>query len=450
MATSQSFDVVVVGAGSAGAAAARHLARRGYRVALVERRPRSEAGARWVNAVPPWMFDRAAVPQPAGDEVRTHGDRYVLSDWRGEHRVNLPGSPTVAVDMRLLIARLQEEAQGAGAAVFDQVTVDGVRPQGSGRAVRLRRGDGTAVELEGRLIIDASGLGGAVRRRVPELARLCPSPDGHHICSAAQEVRSIVDRAGARAFLDRYGLRSRDAIGFVGVAGGYSTRVVQVDLERGEVDLLTGAVAGEGRPSGARLIEEFVAAQPWIGPRIFGGAGAIPLRRPYSTLGLPGVVLLGDAACLVFPAHGSGVGAGLVAARLLADAVTAAGDPASPAVPRQYAAAIHRDLGALFSAYDAFRRMSQRLEGDDVGALIRAGFVNESTTHSGLLQVMPRFSPRHALRLGRAAVREPRLAAAMAPTLARMFAAYALSRQFPESPALGQFLGRGIDRLLGD
>ena len=58
------FDAVVAGAGSAGTAAALALARTGMKVALLEGRRRSKGGARWINGVPPWFFDRLGVARP--------------------------------------------------------------------------------------------------------------------------------------------------------------------------------------------------------------------------------------------------------------------------------------------------------------------------------------------------------------------------------------------------
>ena len=88
-----------------------------------------------------------------------------------------------------------------------------------------------------------------------------------------------------------------------------------------------------------------------IGPRVFGGSGAIPLRRTHDRLAGDRVALLGDAACQVFPAHGSGVAAGLLAARLLADTL-AAGGPIG-----DYAVAWQRRHGGVSAFFDDFRRM---------------------------------------------------------------------------------------------
>ena len=58
------IDAVVVGGGTAGAAAALFLARAGRSVVLVDKRAVGETGARWVNSVPRWCFEEAGVRLP--------------------------------------------------------------------------------------------------------------------------------------------------------------------------------------------------------------------------------------------------------------------------------------------------------------------------------------------------------------------------------------------------
>ncbi len=63
-----SFDVAVLGAGTAGAATALQCAKRGLRVLLIDKRDRDACGARWVNGVNVQQFADADVALPRGDE----------------------------------------------------------------------------------------------------------------------------------------------------------------------------------------------------------------------------------------------------------------------------------------------------------------------------------------------------------------------------------------------
>ena len=119
--TRKDFDAVVVGAGTAGAAAALNLSRIGLQVALLERRPLEEAGARWVNFVPHWMFDRAQISAPAVPENRGMARAFVLTGKYLRSRLTIEPSPVMGVDVRLLVQRLHKLARQKGVQIFDRV-----------------------------------------------------------------------------------------------------------------------------------------------------------------------------------------------------------------------------------------------------------------------------------------------------------------------------------------
>jgi menaquinone-9 beta-reductase len=358
-------DVAIVGLGTAGAAAAALCAEHGLRVVALEQRPLAEAGARWVNAVPRWMFLEAGIEEPRGAELCASGHSFhLLAGW-GPKRVVVRGHGLLEVDMRLLVERLQRRALEAGAELLGETPVLGF----DGSKLETRGGP-----IEARAFVDASGLTGARLLETPPVDRA-------DLCAAAQEVREIADEAAAREFFERHAAAPGETLCFSAVAGGFS--VVNVRLGDGIVSLLTGSIPGLGHPSGARLLADFVERQSWVGKRIFGGSRAIPLRRPFDRLGSGKVFLLGDAASQVFSAHGSGIGAGLCAARLLADALAAGRDG------HAYSAAWHRKWGGLFAAYDLFRRFSQTLSARDAEELIESGLLDERAARAGLLERWP-------------------------------------------------------------
>ena len=111
----ESVDVAVVGAGTAGAAAAAACAERGLSALCVDRLPLDEAGARWVNGVAADVFERAGIEAPEGDElVGGPHPFHMLAGW-GPKRVVVDGHGVIEVDMRRLVARLQALARKFGA-----------------------------------------------------------------------------------------------------------------------------------------------------------------------------------------------------------------------------------------------------------------------------------------------------------------------------------------------
>ncbi len=423
MKTPTRVDVVVVGAGTAGAACAALCAQRGMSVLCLDRGPLEKAGARWVNGVPGSAFDRAGFARPEAPELRAGASVFHMVAGWGPARLVMADHGVLEVDMRFLVQRLQSIARERGAVVRGNVDVMGL----VGPTLETSAG-----AINADWFVDAAGLAG------PRLLAQ-PRVDPVHLCAAAQQVREIADPDGARAFFDRHRVGEGEVLCFTGIAGGYS--ILNVRYEGDELSMLTGSIPALGHPSGTAIIEQFVAAQPWVGRELFGGARAIPLRRPHDAIGSGRVALLGDAACQVFPAHGSGIGPGLVAARMLADAL------ASGEGPRGYATAWMREHGGLLAGYDLFRRLSQHMTAGDIDQLMTSGAMDVDLARSGLAQQFPRPKlstlPRRAMALARA----PRLAARMGDVVARMMAARALYAAYPDDDAGLPAWSRRVARL---
>ncbi len=419
-----SITVAIVGLGTAGAAAAAFCAERGLRVVGLERGPLGDAGARWVNGVPEWAFEVAGLPLPEPPERRGGlGRVHLLAGW-GPERVRLRG--VLEVDMRHLVTRLQERALAHGATLHGGVRVLGRDGQ------RLETSDGV---VEADVIVDAAGLTGP---------RLLGQPDvaPGDLCAAAQEVRVLADPEAARAFFASKGAGLDEVLIFSGVAGGYS--ILNVHTDGHHVSLLTGSIPADGHRSGRALLDGFCAAnRSWIGAPVFGGQRAIPLRRPLPVIGHDGVALLGDSACQVYAAHGSGVAQQLAAARVLSDAL------ATGQGVNGYNVAWQRGYGGVLAGSDLFRRFSQRIPLGDLRALMARGVLTEPMMRDALLQRSPRPPLRDVARSVRAMGGLPRLSGGLVATLARMGAVQAHYRRYPSHPAHLSGWVRRLEQLSG-
>lgn len=423
------FDVAIIGAGTAGAGAAWQCARRGLRVVCLDARPLTDAGARWVNGVARWLLDAAEIPLPIGDELRgDDGPFHLIAGW-GESqggRVVMRERGVLEMDMRKLVARLQAMAADAGAELRGDVRVLGLDGD------RLDTSDGP---IHADVIVDASGLAGA---------RLVATPtvDRRHLCAAAQAVHAVVDHAAAREFFERHEVPEGETLCFTGIAGGYS--ILNARLEDDEVSILTGSIPADGHPSGRALLDRFVAEQPWIGAEQFGGARAIPIRRPFDRLAHGRVALLGDAGCQVFSAHGSGIGVGLLAGRMLAEAL------ARDQGPIGYERRFLREQGGVLAAYDVFRRHSQQLSVDDLATLMKVGLLDAASAAAGASQRLPELDLRDVKTKLDALSRAPKHALALAAVGARMAAVAGLYRAYPDEPERLQPWSWAVARLVGD
>jgi menaquinone-9 beta-reductase len=241
-----------------------------------------------------------------------------------------------------------------------------------------------------------------------------------------------------------YRVAPGEVLGIVGVAGGYSVLNVRLHEGAATMGILTGSIPSLGFPSGKAILDEFAAREgAWIGPRVFGGSGAIALRRPHDRLASERIAVIGDAGCQVFPAHGSGVGAGLVAARLLADTL-AAGRPL-----RDYEVAWQRRHGGVFAFFDVFRRWNQDVDSATLGRVMGLGLVDAATLRAGLDQVVPPITPAAIVAKVRPLVGEPALARELAVTAARSAVVRALYAWYPRNAAHVPRWSRYVDRVMG-
>lgn len=441
-------DVVVVGAGTAGANAAYQLARRGMSVVLVEKREPAAAGARWHNGVLDWQFERAGLEPPCAPERVSDGRTVHLFGPDGTLGATVSPSPVVTADMVLLGARLRTAAADRGVEVMGGVPHLSARFDGD-RLRELELADGTV--LRAGLFVDASGRRGVLRSASPVLARWCPPVRGDELCSASDFRLRVADADGARRFLARFGVEPGGAVSIVGTDGGFSTRGLTISEDLDEVAVLVGCLANGRYGTGPRMLAGLRATETWIGEPISGGSGVIPLRRPYPRSTAPGLALVGDAACQVFPAHGSGIGTGLIAGSMLADAVAGEADPGDEAVLWRYQAAFQRELGGTLAAFDGFRRMSTALGTEGVREMVGAGLMSPQMARTGLDQTWRTPPPGDLPAMAARLARRPRLASLMVPMLLRGRIAGALGPAFPSEPdeaALRRW-ERRMSRVLG-
>lgn len=450
------FDIVVCGAGTAGAGAAYQLARTGKRVALVDRLPFSKAGARWINAVAPWQFERAGIDLPEAPEAIHEGAPAIMESPGTHARIRIDNAKLWEIDMRKLARRLQKLALAAGATGFEKAEIGTLELQdGRPRAlsIKTKGKDGEeSLRLQAALFVDATGFGGVLRGQVPDLARHCPSVPKEHTCTAAQYVLTIADKEGALEFLEREHLPRGETLTRLGVDGGFSTHNVFVDREFHHVSLLMGTIADGTHATGPEMISRWRKENPWAGKVEFGGAGLIPIRRPYDRIAAPGIALIGNSACQVFPAHGSGIGVGLIAGKIMAETLGAAADPGSLEATWAYQCAAQRELGATLAISDVFRRASQDFDHATVDAMIDGGFITPSTGEAALTQRTATPDAGELLTLARGAIRYPGLLAKLIPVGMRGALVSALYARYPEKPDLKKLerWSRRVARVFGE
>ena len=424
---------------------------------LVDRRPANLGGAQWHNAVLPWQFEAAQVEPPVRPEglgPQPSAAHFFGPDHRDAFTVN--DSPVVRADMVALGRRLRERACNAGVELLDESEITSVDVDSDGRmrAIEIDRDrdrGGGALRLEAELFVDASGRQGVLRESSPALRPWCPEVSAEELCSAGDHDVRIDDADGAGRFLDRHGAQPGETVTVLGPDGGWSTHAVTVSADLVTATVLVGCVASGPSRTAPHQMAQVRTDLPWLGDVISGGFGVIPLRRPFARFASGGLALVGDAACQVFPAHGSGIGLGLIAGTLLAETVADADDCGDESTLWSYQSRYQQRYGGTLAAFDAFRRMTTVLGTDGVARMVHAGLLNEELTRSGLDQRWQVPGLADTLRSFQRLARVSSVAATMVPWLARAAALHKIGPQYPDQvdlAALARWDGR-VRRLLG-
>jgi flavin-dependent dehydrogenase len=199
---------------------------------------------------------------------------------------------------------------------------------------------------------------------------------------AAYESVHRIDRDKARAYLDLSDQKDGHIYNQVGTQGGYSTFTWGVDLDRGLCALLVGIIHPRGWNEAARYERQWAQRLGFLDESICGGGADIPIRHSLDRLVYDGLVIIGDAACLVNPVHGSGMASGLHSARLASRAIIRALGQGSNDTRALwgYAAQYQRTRGAVMAGYGVLSTLVQRFTARQIGQLFNSGLldINES------------------------------------------------------------------------
>jgi len=368
--STDAYDIVVVGGGTAGAFAAASAAQQDLDVVLLERKSEQEAGhiacgdAIKGKSTFPEVIDLDYLREEAFTNQNIQRAQFEVP---GGETIEYPfatGSGSI-VDRKRYGEVLLEEADRVGAELhFDTVVQDVVQTDdGHVEGVTATR-KGERREYPADVVIDAAGALSLLQDKA-DLAEATFDTNVTHrqFCSAYREIIEVEEPVD---FDDAIVFKPTEELGYLWYFPRTPTEInvglgFQMDQEPMElVEELRNDIENREEFQNATVTDKLGAA--------------LPTRRPYDSGTAPGFIAVGDAAGHVNPTTGGGIPgaakAGHWAAEVAADAI-AAGD-VSEASLWEYNHRVLTDFGKRFAAMDLYNIFGTTLTVEDISDVLAA------------------------------------------------------------------------------
>lgn len=299
------FDVIIVGAGTAGCLAAKTIAEAGLNVCLIERKRREEIGEKICgDALGEHHLKTLGLPKPQGGELekRIEGIKIHSPDLETTFTIRDEDFVGYMLNRRLFGQWVLKMALDEGAVFYDstqclQPTVEKGYINGV-LAKNVKTGE--TLRLESKVVVDASGFVGAVRQKLPGHLGIDNEVANEDVEACYREIRQLKQETSETEFCEIF-LNQRVT------PGGY-TWIFPKGGARVNAGL--GICMRDRFPNPKEQFCSHILSKPLFEGSLLLNAGAWfdPTRRPLDNMVGNGVTVIGDAACLVNPIHGGGIG----------------------------------------------------------------------------------------------------------------------------------------------
>ena len=300
------YDILVIGGGPAGALAARTAAEAGNSVCLIEKRPAIGTPVRCAEGIGKELLKEFIKPDPrwisadieSARIIAPNGTAICLDQARAGNEVGY------VLDRKVFDRELVWQAAEAGADVIVKTrATEPIMENGAVRGAKVSSA-GTPAEIRAEVVIAADGTEAQFARR----AGLDTTVPLREMMSCAQYVMTDIDiNAGCTDFY----------LGNEIAPEGYLWVFPKGDRSANVGIGITGRKSHDGSRA-KDYLDRFVAKTFPTGTTIEMIVGGVPVCRPLPCTVTDGLLVAGDAARVVDPITGGGIGNAMYTGRLAA------------------------------------------------------------------------------------------------------------------------------------
>jgi len=387
----EKFDVVVVGAGTGGCLAAMTTAEAGLKVCLIDRKRREEIGEKICgDALGEHHLKNLGLEKPQSGELdkRIEGIKIYSPDLETVFTIEDEDFVGYLLNRRLFGQWLLKKALYNDAVFLDSTQcLEPIIEKGfvAGVLAKNLKTDEN-VRLKSKVVVDASGFLAVVRRKLPKEMGIENDVANEDAEACYREVRQLKQETGNTNYCELY-LNQRVT------PGGYTWIFPKSGAK---VNAGLGVCMRGKFPNPKNQFYKHILTKPLFEGSLLltGGAWYDPTRRPLDNMVGNGVVILGDAACLVNPIHGGGIGPSMLSGHLAGKTIVEAleqGDVSQKSL-WPYNCSFMKMYGAKQAGLDVFRMLLLSSRDEDLNYGMKYKVITEEDVLKASLGEVPRLN----------------------------------------------------------
>ncbi len=305
--------MIVIGAGTAGCLAAKTTAEAGLKVCLVERKRREEIGEKICgDALGEHHLKNVGLEKPQNGELekRIEGIKIYSPDLETVFTIAHEDFVGYLLNRRLFGQWLLKKALDEGAVLFDSMQcLEPMVEKGFVNGVLVKNlRTGKNVQLSGKVVLDASGFVAVIRRKLPEQIGIENEVANEDVEACYREIRQLRQEAENTKYCEIYLNQNV-------TPGGYTWIFPKSGAK---VNAGLGICMRGKFPNPKNQFYKHILTKPMFEGSLLLNYGAWydPTRKPLDNMVGNGIAIIGDAACLVNPIHGGGIGPSMLSGYL--------------------------------------------------------------------------------------------------------------------------------------